>query len=236
MRVRHIARHIGSQNWMAVGIDLLIVVLGVFLGLQAQDWNQRRQDRDAEQAYLARLESDFDLIESRLRQCLATYRNSFDALGRVKRAVAGEDDGDSLAGSLIAMTADTLSPGRSATFVEMLSSGDLSILRDEALRNALVAYDEQAQFVREVGRSRRDEDSRYMRPLYEHVDLEADLGAEPYASITDYDLDAMSADPDFRMTLEVLAGSKANSFELCNRQLDFARRAREQIAASRRAR
>lgn len=37
--------HAAKQNWFAVAIDLVIVVVGVFLGLQANNWNQDRIDR-----------------------------------------------------------------------------------------------------------------------------------------------------------------------------------------------
>lgn len=45
MVVRRIRQHVAAHNWFAVGIDLAIVVLGVFLGLQAANWNQARIER-----------------------------------------------------------------------------------------------------------------------------------------------------------------------------------------------
>lgn len=43
--IRRFREHIAKQNWFAVGIDLAIVVVGVFLGTQANNWNQGRSDR-----------------------------------------------------------------------------------------------------------------------------------------------------------------------------------------------
>lgn len=43
--IRRIRTHAAKQDWFAVAIDLAIVVIGVFLGIQASNWNQDRQDR-----------------------------------------------------------------------------------------------------------------------------------------------------------------------------------------------
>ena len=45
MVIRRIREHVASQNWFAVGIDLAIVVAGVFLGTQANNWNEARIER-----------------------------------------------------------------------------------------------------------------------------------------------------------------------------------------------
>lgn len=38
MRLRHITKHVQDQNWFAVTLDLLIVVPGVFIGIQVSNW------------------------------------------------------------------------------------------------------------------------------------------------------------------------------------------------------
>ena len=47
---RRIAEHVKSQNWFAVGIDFLIVVVGVFVATQVDNWNDaNRQKHKTEQ-------------------------------------------------------------------------------------------------------------------------------------------------------------------------------------------
>ena len=38
--IRSINKHIREQNWIGLVLDFIVVVLGIFLGLQASDWNQ----------------------------------------------------------------------------------------------------------------------------------------------------------------------------------------------------
>lgn len=240
MLLRRVTEHFKSQNWTAIGIDFLIVVLGVFMGLQVQQWNEQRSERSKEQAYLERLASDFTAIDQQLELCLTVYEDSVEATNYVSGIVRESADFENgaapdsrvFSAALIRLTAGTIPAGRSATFVEMISSGDLSILRNSALRKALIAYDERAQINREIWRSTRDETGEYQRPLYENIDLLFDLNNENYATVQNYDLEAMISDRDFRTMLNVLAGSKANNYELCRYQRTLTEVARKTIEQS----
>jgi hypothetical protein len=47
MVIRRIREHVAAHNWFAVGVDLGIVIVGVFLGTQANNWNESRLERAA---------------------------------------------------------------------------------------------------------------------------------------------------------------------------------------------
>lgn len=50
MILRRLTHNLRTQNWTAISIELLIVVLGVFIGIQAANWNQQRlEGRETEQ-------------------------------------------------------------------------------------------------------------------------------------------------------------------------------------------
>ena len=73
MVVSRIRAHVATHNWFAVGVDLAIVVAGVFLGMQVSNWNESRIERDQSQAYRARLIDELDFNERQYRQQLAYY-------------------------------------------------------------------------------------------------------------------------------------------------------------------
>ncbi|MFN7163639.1 MAG: hypothetical protein ACK4P2_02360 [Hyphomonas sp.] len=58
MILRRITEHVKAQNWFAVALDFLIVVLGVFVATQVANWNAARGERAAEAGYLSALEGD----------------------------------------------------------------------------------------------------------------------------------------------------------------------------------
>lgn len=61
MLLRRVTEHVREQNWTAIVIDFLIVVGGVFIGIQVANWNEFLNDRAVERDTLRRLYSDFEL-------------------------------------------------------------------------------------------------------------------------------------------------------------------------------
>ncbi len=45
MILRRVIEHVRNQEWTAIGIDFLIVVVGVFIGIQFSNWNAARADQ-----------------------------------------------------------------------------------------------------------------------------------------------------------------------------------------------
>jgi hypothetical protein len=62
MILRRLSKNLQAQNWTAITIDFLIVVLGVFLGIQASNWNQARTDRAETRHLLMRIAPEIDQI------------------------------------------------------------------------------------------------------------------------------------------------------------------------------
>ena len=53
-------KHITEQNWFAVGLDVIVVVVGIFLGMQVTDWNEQRKEKVFHQLYIERLSRDIN--------------------------------------------------------------------------------------------------------------------------------------------------------------------------------
>ena len=58
MIFRRLGEAIRAQDWSTIGVELLIVVVGVFLGIQVANWNEDWQDRDAERVIVQRLSDE----------------------------------------------------------------------------------------------------------------------------------------------------------------------------------
>ncbi len=146
MILRRIAEHVKAQNWFAVGLDFLIVVLGVFIGLQVQQWTVERERRASEQGYLSRLHGDIEKLVT-LRAHYDNSRPRFAA--QLEQAVAilysGEGDiGSELCTAIAASVYTTNPPANLPTAVELLSAGRLDVLRSEVLRASLLEFLQEA--------------------------------------------------------------------------------------------
>lgn len=51
---------IRRQDWFVVVIELVVVVVGIFLGLEFSDWNESRKEHALESYYLEQLNKDFE--------------------------------------------------------------------------------------------------------------------------------------------------------------------------------
>ena len=58
MILRRVIEHVKKQEWTAVFLDFLIVVVGVFIGIQVSNWNAARADRVEERQLLMRLDDE----------------------------------------------------------------------------------------------------------------------------------------------------------------------------------
>lgn len=58
MFLRKLTRHIKDQNWFAVGLDFVIVIVGVFIGIQVANWNDFQKDRAGLASSLERLDKE----------------------------------------------------------------------------------------------------------------------------------------------------------------------------------
>jgi len=64
---RRVIEHVSAKNWFAVGIDFVIVVVGVVIGIQVANWNDVQNDKAGLAASLERLDKEvshnIDMIE-----------------------------------------------------------------------------------------------------------------------------------------------------------------------------
>ena len=79
MLLRRITKHVKDQNWFAVGIDFVIVVIGVFIGIQVANWNDARNDAQREQQVLVELLDDLRQDSLALTSAAQAAQLSVDA-------------------------------------------------------------------------------------------------------------------------------------------------------------
>lgn len=73
MLLRRIALHVRKQDWTAIAIDFVIVVVGVFIGIQVSNWNDARLREETARDYIARIREDLAGNRDDLGQRLAYF-------------------------------------------------------------------------------------------------------------------------------------------------------------------
>ena len=68
MILRRVIEHVKAQNWTAVALDFVIVVMGVFIGIQVANWNEASRDREREAVVLSQLKAEFQTVIEKTRE------------------------------------------------------------------------------------------------------------------------------------------------------------------------
>ncbi|MFK8030118.1 MAG: hypothetical protein AB8G18_07750 [Gammaproteobacteria bacterium] len=142
MLLRRIKSHIEKENWFAVFIDFCIVVLGLFMGLQANDWRQARLDNIAEVELLERMHFDVEAASADLAAFAGFYRKRYSSLDSLEKLFFGEEILRPLSEKecQLILSAHMLRhpPAKLPTLTEVLLGGKLDLIRDEQLRRKII--------------------------------------------------------------------------------------------------
>lgn len=140
MILRRLARHLKAQDWMAVAIEFFIVVVGVLVGLQAQDWHEALESRSAYKSYLERIAKDLDLSiavnEDFREQALETANLGREAVTMLEACAIPPKRADDFASALYLAGKADMPLLRTDALDEMRSTGRGNLL-DAGLRTAI---------------------------------------------------------------------------------------------------
>ena len=167
MILRRLTTNLRAQNWTAIAIDFLIVVLGVFLGIQASNWNQARVDRAETQRLLMRIEPEIDQIigyAANTRDYYATSRRFAETAFAAWNGDPRVSDNDFVIAAYQASQIHGL--GQSQSWAAVFGADQLRNVDDDRLRvplARLMAFDVENLNSNSV-RSRYREDVRMLIP------------------------------------------------------------------------
>lgn len=144
MILRRLADAITAQNWFTVVLEVLIVVVGIFIGLQVDDWNERREDQAQGNNYLRFLIADLDVMQSRLA---AQFEHEKDVARLVNQTLDRiDEDPTAERNRQLGILLVGLSNARrtlvleSPTFTDLQNSGNLELISDAVLRDKIISY------------------------------------------------------------------------------------------------
>ena len=144
MILRRFMEHVKEQNWFAVGLDVIVVIVGIFLGMQVTEWNQQRLDRQLESDYLQRLEADIKKDISQINYAIKVQDGRQKLAGTLLESITNiqivhENPGQFITAIMVA--GYTLMPEiNDDTFEELKSSGRLPLITDQGLRADISEY------------------------------------------------------------------------------------------------
>ncbi len=138
-----VATSFTERRWVTFLAELVLIVAGILIALYIDGRVQERQDRDLETAYLGSLYDDLGQIENEVTQ-FVEFDQSILATGKkLLDAIATENlPGDErvMQAMLSELTVRRTLQIHSAAYTDLVSTGNLRLIRNQELRRDIVRY------------------------------------------------------------------------------------------------
>ncbi len=160
--LRQVSTGVRDQNWIAIVIEFVLVILGVFLGILAANWNEDRLERRE----TAKLLEQVDVTLTSFLKYLESMNGYYATAGRYgDRAIAGWDGDLSVSDEEFVIAAyqasQIISVGSNAVvFGAIFGAENLRDIEDQAIRRnlaSIMTYDYELIDLRAVSTRYREE-------------------------------------------------------------------------------
>ena len=238
MILRRLTKNVKDQNWFAVALDFVIVVVGILIAFQITTWNEDRADRQRAAAYLERLQTDFAAIIERLDTNLASIDTTINSIAYVRDVLNSKpelsnEEAEAFSAALNLIDNTRVPGSRSATFIEMQSSGELNLIDNPDLKKSLFTYDQSTE-VAHIGLGILQASiTDFIQPvMYQHIEFAPKAvvtpGEDP-VGVQSFNYDRMRNESDFKSALSALTRVQSNLSALQTRQRELAEEVFQQL-------
>lgn len=229
MIFRGVGSKLRERDWIAVTIELMLVIAGVFLGIQVSNWNEARKQQTSEAAYHESIADDAMDDVAALDETIRVAEARMALLNRILPAATGRplpDGFDSARGRVRIEPVPPFAPGANApgfalfiltptvdhrsAYETMIATGAIADVADEKALQRIQAY------YAEVDRVKHYE-ADVERNRDKFVDAQLALGLSPVEPMNEAELTAA-----FAANPELLAAAQ-NYWLYTNRHLKLVR-------------
>ncbi|MCL6699852.1 DUF6090 family protein [Sphingomonas sp. NSE70-1] len=230
-RSRRWSEQARDQNWFGIIIDLVIVVAGVFLAIQAANWNDARKERAEERRYYAQIIADLRVDQATLHDALRRS-NALDAaaentLRAMREGILPGVSPEHFARDIHYAGYLYIPPTVRRSYDELISTGNLGLLQSEQAKASIASYYSRFDELRQWDELMRSQQGRYWaatsgvlpRPILR------DLLEERAIKISDAEAGAILAELRSRDQVDdMLVGMAAHQARVRRDSVDLAER------------
>lgn len=141
MLLRRFTEHLKTQNWFAVGIDFVIVVVGVFLGIQVANWNEAQAEAQLGEQYRDRMIADLENDKAIYQGSSNYFREVLLSIEEADRLLSSPNpDPRELVIAAYRASEYMSNPPNRTTWEQVVASGHVDLLPSHALENGIADY------------------------------------------------------------------------------------------------
>ena len=142
MILRSLARSLTAQNWATVSVELLVVIVGVFIGIEVSNWNENRLIEDRANALTEKLRFELRLETRNIKTVYLYHEDVLKNAERTLQALTGKKEisNSDLLVSAFRAAQYSLIPNNSAAYEELVATGGIGLITDKVTQRAATEY------------------------------------------------------------------------------------------------
>jgi len=187
MLLRPLIANLRARDWGAILIEIMILVVGVFLGLQVDNWNDARKAAADGRYYTQRLRDELAESIVRLDKSIADGYSIIEAVHRSQQAIRDGTIDVHHPETFIAdfasvnwmVEADVVD----GAIEELRSTGRMEVIGDRQIREALSRYYRTLQSARSQEQTSNRGWTLALADIYREVDATVDPGQDDWLSV-----------------------------------------------------
>ena len=144
MIIGRMRKHLAQQDWIAITVDVVVILVGILLAFQIERWADELRSRSLEEDYLFRLKQDLGTEIVRMTQAWDYAEDRIQAAKFLAQVVNDSsivvDSPNDLSWALETVTWRSYPQINAFVFGELQNSGNLTLIRSESLRQNLTDH------------------------------------------------------------------------------------------------
>jgi len=191
----------GKYFKYAIG-EIILVVIGILIALSINNWNENRKLEVKSYDYLQRLEVDIDNmskgVNRTIRETARKYNQALMALNSLEAMELLSSHQEAFEKHLKEYFQFEITMQNTTAFNEMLSAGDLGLIKNKWLRTEFANMSDYRDFIIEVNQSNHDGYKNNMELIRKHIRYNIQNQDTDSSRVkVNYDFDAMANDELF---------------------------------------
>ena len=139
-----LSRRFAKAGYLALGLEIVVVIVGILIAFQIDRWAEDRRDRKLEQNYLVRLHEDLRLEIDSIDASIRFAGSRLAAVVLLEQAIKDPeivaDNPDAIPVAIEKATWRSFPQINAFVYTELQNTGHLALIRSESLRRDLADH------------------------------------------------------------------------------------------------
>ncbi|HHE65328.1 MAG TPA: hypothetical protein ENL09_04825, partial [Bacteroidetes bacterium] len=163
---------VGKYLKYAIG-EIVLVVIGILIALQINNWNSQRKDRIREQLFIEQLSADLQTTVNEVKGIIVFFQDRAMASGRVIHAFyKPESQNETIINDIFIPLSNGPYMPVMGSARALVSSGNIDMIKSSEVRSAIISYIETIEaIVSDVGRYEESYYRKSIIDIYDQISL-----------------------------------------------------------------